>query len=304
MLSNNRSGKTLEPFHIDWQQQRIKYIKYPSEALQFPRTPAHFEEEEKVVLNATRNSQNPWRLYAAIDNKKLVVTENFHYALLKDASSEEVTAVLNSTLANAWYSSRNYQRDINLQHLSQLPFPEFTDSQRERLRSLVHEIESYVASEEFIDHPRLRQMVQTLDDIVFDAYQLEAVEISQIQTWMNQFRRPGSAWEELDYPREPLRNYNGTRWEIAGEVERVNADKETVLMWVQGLNEAYEIPIPREMPGWLLRDNSSFVADIPWEHRYPSKLQETQWLAFHPLRHSYASVEELSALLSDSLTHE
>ncbi len=99
VLYGNPQGKVLEPFLIKWDNQIRKYIKYPSDELQWPRTPSHFERRSKIILNATRNASNPWRFYAAIDTQGLVVTENFHYILPNEASVEELTAVLNSGFA-------------------------------------------------------------------------------------------------------------------------------------------------------------------------------------------------------------
>lgn len=105
VLYKNEHG-TLEPFLVNWANQTTKYVKYPSDELERPRDSSHFDCSKKVVTNATRNPNSPWRFYAAVDTHRLVVTENFNYILPREASAEELTAVLNSTLANAWYSSQ------------------------------------------------------------------------------------------------------------------------------------------------------------------------------------------------------
>lgn len=140
VLYGNPQGKVLEPFLIHWENQTKRYIKYPSDELQWPRNPSHFERSRKVVMNATRNASNPWRFYAAIDTQRLVVTESFQYVLPRESSIEELVAVLNSMMANAWYSSHNYQRDINLTQLKRLPFPHFGEQQSREISLLVQQI--------------------------------------------------------------------------------------------------------------------------------------------------------------------
>lgn len=146
VLYKNTKGDVLKPFQINWANQTTKYIKYPSNELERPRSPEHFELRSKLVMNATRNLNSPWRFYAAIDTQRLIVTENFHYILPREASVEELVAVLNSMVANAWYSSFNYQRDINLTQLKQLPFPYFSEQQSKEILLLVRQIQREVQS--------------------------------------------------------------------------------------------------------------------------------------------------------------
>ena len=53
------------------------------------------------------------------------------------------------------------------------------------------------------------------------------------------------------------------------------------------------IPIPREMPGWALRPDAAFEADIPYEERYQQELKSLTLTNFSPLEFGYLSDEEL-----------
>ena len=148
----------LRPFRINWTSQRM-YMLYPSPHIFRPRDPAHFTVPAKVVLNATRNANSHWRFYAAVDVEQLVVTENFHYAIPAPGVSAKLLAgLLNSMLANAWFSSRNVQRDVNLDHLRQMPFPPLTDEQTRGIEDIVDRIEAERSL--MMDYGQLPAMLQ------------------------------------------------------------------------------------------------------------------------------------------------
>ena len=302
ILYKNMHG-ALSPFQIGWESQSPKFVKYPSDELERPRNPLHFEHPKKVITNATRNPNSPWRFYAATDTQRLIVTENFNYILPREASAEELTAVLNSTLANAWFSSRNYQRDVNLSHLKELPFPYFSEQQSNDICELVHRIESLLRSTDSHAVERLHQCVEDLDNMIFDAYDVNETERKKISSWMNQFQRPGQWWTDAaSTHRSPLAPYRGRRWEITCEVNSVSADDGTMSLWVLGSDDsdnAVELPIPDSMPGWALRPGVAFVASMPWEQRYQTNLAEANWLDFHSLEYGHLSEEDLISLLTE-----
>ncbi len=298
VLKDNLRGKTLQPYAIDWYGQKEKYIKYPSKEIEGPRTPADFERPIKLIMNATRNPRSPWRFYVAIDSRQLVVTENFHYILPKKATVEELAAVLNSPIANAWFSSRNYHRDITLDGgLKQLPFPNFSEQQKQEIRELVHQIGKLNQSE-FREDDSVRSSIIKLDEIVFDAYGLDNDERNQIREWMGLFHRPGREWEGRTSTLRKVEAYRGRHWTLTGEIESIDIDRKTVSLWLEGQNNSFEMPIPSTLPGWALRPGVSFQAITPWEQRYSSDLSQIDWLDFHPLGYDYLSDTELLSQLS------
>lgn len=300
VLYKNTNGDILEPFAINSERQRIRYIKYPSEDIQWPREATHFEKSTKLVLNATRNATAPWRFYAAIDRSKLVVTENFHYALPREGvTAQELVAVFNSTLANAWYASHNYQRDVNLSDLKRLPYPVFTSKQKDEIRNLVQQIEKVKSSPTPINN-ELRKLVTRLDEVVFDAYGISREERKQIQAWMGRFPRPGREWKKIPVASTKAETYSGRRWKLSGEVKSIDAESIQITIWVQGRGES-EIPIPSAMPGWALRPGTAFIASVPWEQKNETDLAKIKWFDFSPLEFGYLSEEELVSLLSKNV---
>lgn len=305
VLRKNAGGKVLEPFAIHWDAQDDKYIRYPSPRIERPRTPAHFDLSAKVITNATRNSSSPWRFYAAIDRSQLVVTGNFQYILPHAASEEVLAAVLNSMVANMWFSSRNNQRDIKLSEtLQALPFPTFTPEQSTTIRRLVRRVVLLKQKPTVTGLAEVRHCISVLDDWVFDAYGVADAERNYIRQWLSGYQRPGIEWVQgvssSDVPQmvTHVARYRGQSWLLTGEIASIDAQRRTIRVSTEDQDEPVELPIPDTMPGWMLRPGVAFQAQIPWEERHQLNPSELTWLAFQPLGFGYLSDEELSADMS------
>lgn len=325
VLRYNKTGRALEPYAIDWEKQAYvkrdgtsdpsKYIKYPSDELHRQRNPEHFAQPQKLIMNGTRNASGLWRFFVAIDREKLVVTEYFHYILPSEKMSAcELAAIFNSMLANCWYASHHYQKDVKQKILKQLPMATFSYDQQVEIRELVQAIAKAKQSHNRDKH-NIRRNISRLDEIVFDAYGLSQREREQIKVWMGQYRRPGTEWEDVELTREVQTSLSMPKkwrpelaegwqeerqWRFSGEVESVNPDSRRVSLWVQGQNDIVEVPIPDTMPGWALRSGSAFLASIPWCERYALDLTKVTWIDFEPLDYGYLSDDELTALMTGS----
>jgi len=297
VLNNNLGGKILEPFLISWHRQSKKYVKYPSEEVERGRNKEDFEVPRKVVMNATRNPSSPWRFYAAIDSSKLVVTENFHYVLPKGATCEELVAILNSMLANAWFAGNVYHRDVTLEVLQKLPFPEFSPQQKKAIKNIVSEIEFMKQTPGMIDR-RIQMHIDNLDDIIFDAYMISSDERQQIRGLMGLFPRPGYEWEKTSPNLEPTETYQGKSWILTGQVEDINPESNQITLWIDGKDDLVTLDIPATMPGWALRSGVTFQAATPWEQRYSSDFSKVSWLDFQPLDYGYFTIDELETYLT------
>lgn len=291
-LYNNDDSTVLRPYEIHWDKQEIKYLKYPSKELHRQRKPAHFEVSPKLIINATRNPGNPWRFYCAIDTNRLVVTENFHYGLPQSSTTASaLVAVLNSKVANAWFASHNYQRDVNLAQLKKLPFPEFTDEQLDVLDKLVSSITRIENSQ---SSPSL---LDEIDNIVFNAYGLTLAEQRQINAWLDAYPRPGQAGVRKRSAKFANNVYQGETWKVTATVQEVDYSSMSLTFVVNSSSVKHTIAVPENLPGWALRVGATFNAVIPWNQRYSQTYQDVQWLGFEPLGYGYLSDDELIRLI-------
>ena len=300
----------LEPYAL--KPDRPEYIKYPGN-LHRPRLdlePDFASQRTKVLVNANRAPGSPWRIHAAIDDFGYFPSQGFHCVMLQDQSItwEELAAVLNSSLANAWVDSHNRGRWISEDTLREMPFPSLTDSMRDSVRDWVTEIIA-LKQRALSDSPKqchevkaIRKLVSTIDDIVCDAFKVDEKGRKALSEYFAGHRRPGFEWEGLAPPEvEAAATSNGRTWTVTGQVIQTEAELGTLTLWVRGYqdNQPFCIPIPEAMPGWALRPEAAFKAEIPWSCRYAEDLPVNDLTDFRPLDFSYAGPEELMDLLEN-----
>ena len=318
---NERTGNALEPYRIDHSRQTVrrtkptKYMKYvaPYTDIHNHRTPSHFAEPEKIVINAFKQANNPWRIYGGIDRAKLLIIKTFHYVLPRQGiTAEIIAALLNSMVANAWYASHYYQKEVVLNTLKKLPFPSFNQTQGDKLAALVREIEG-LKQEVKRDQKLIRTKVAEIDNVVFEAYQLNFEQQQQIKQWMTyHHERPGPEWKDFDWgttsPSAPVSDYPWWHptWRFVAEVEKVDVENQQISLWIEHDDSVITIDIPSNMPGWALRDGVAFRASIPKEQRYPDDYSSLDWLKFEALDFGYLTEDEMLDVLEGqtSLTYE
>ena len=307
------STSQLEPYALS--PGRPEYIQYPGN-LQRPRhdlEPDFASQRAKVLVNANRAPGSPWRIYAAIDDFGYFPSQGFHCVMLQDQSVtwEELTAVLNSSLANAWVDSRNRGRWIGEDTLRRIPFPSFTGSMRDSVRNRVTEImvlkQRALSGSPGHGHEieTIRKLVLDIDDIVCDAFKVDAKGRKALREYFTGHRRPGFEWEGMEASEvEAAASSNGRTWTVTGQVIQTEAELGTLTLWVRGYqdNQPFRIPIPEAMPGWALRPEAAFEAELPWSCRYAEDLPVNNLTDFRPLDYSFAEPEVLVDLLENPKT--
>ena len=132
-----------------------------------------------------------------------------------------------------------------------------------------------------------QRIIRQIDDIVDTAYGLSEEEKLRLKA--AGFVREG---DEGGFHTEEHKKFPDKTWIVTGIVEDVYAHNNKVKVWFRGFNEdAEEIPIPPKMPGWAIRKDMAFEAEIPFD-----KVDEPDWNELHnfrPIRYSYMSEEEL-----------
>ena len=300
----------LEPYALKSEQP--EYIKYPG-SLQWPRQnleSVFASQKSKILVNANRAPGNPWRIYAAIDDFGYFPSQGFYCVMLQDrfVTWEELVAVLNSSLANAWVDGHNRRRWIGKDTLQKMPFPSFTDSMRASVCNLVTEIMA-LKKRTLPNSPRrdcevetIRKLVLDLDGIVCDAFEVDESGRRMLRGYFAGHRRPGFEWKGKELSEvEAAAASNGRTWTVTGQVIQTEAELGTLTLWVRGYqnNQPFCIPIPESMPGWALRPEAAFEAEIPWSCRYAEDLPVSDLTDFRPLDYSFMEPEELMDLLED-----
>ncbi|WP_124682027.1 N-6 DNA methylase [Candidatus Viridilinea mediisalina] len=154
----------------------------------------------KVIANAARLSQGPWRIAAVIDRQGLVCYQRFHGVWLKaNTSLEEIASVLNSPLSNAFLYTHPAAggRDNQIRAIKDLPFPDFTPAQTQTLVTLVNQYKLYRS--QWLQNPdqaeelgeACRQVLVHIDAEVLAAYELPPRLEKQMLDIFAGYQRPG-----------------------------------------------------------------------------------------------------------------
>jgi len=182
--------------------RRTRWLRYGSQ-LHRPRDRAIFDAP-KALVNSNRNPGSTWRLVAAAAPSGLFFSDNFHGVIPKlDAavSIEQIVAVLNSPVANAWFDAHCRKRKIVQSILRDLPFPMFDRHAASRVDAAVRALGKAIISkwkkaeeglfyDGLMDTPDTALLLSEIDSLVYDAYGLSRVERREIDKLMSQDRRP------------------------------------------------------------------------------------------------------------------
>jgi type I restriction-modification system DNA methylase subunit len=284
-------ASAIRPFIVDWENQRRsrnkpygnRFVNWPGNLYRpIVELKKIFEaSNKKIIINARRSPNTRWRLTAAIDEEgyfpgyDLDLIFNFD----NDRTIEEIVAVLNHAVTTAWIDDHIRSRDFDIPRLKQIPIPEFDELQKNELKSLVRELmQNPIPAES-------DKILKQIDAIVDKAYGLTDEEKTILEN-------AGFVREKIDIKRDLKTFLPDRTWIVTAIVEAVDAENNKIKVWFRGFgDDAIEIIIPGEMPGWALRSDLAFEAEIPFEDRYNpdwSKLHN-----FRPVRYSYMDEAEL-----------
>ena len=301
-------ARDFEPYVVN--PREAEFVKYPGN-LQRPRTDLEsvFDSpRSKILVNSGRAPGNPWRVYAAIDDVGYYPSQGVHCVLPKDesVSFEEFIAVLNSPVASAWIDSRNRRRWVGENTLRDLPFPVFTEPQREVVIAQVKQITA-LKKRRFDGHPThnpaihgIRNLVLSIDELVFEAFGVGESGRRMLNRYFAGYPRPGFEWRGAGQQTDKAASTsNDRKWLVAGQVVQIDAENQAVTVWVRGYydDQPFQIPIPDAMPGWALRPEAAFEAEVAWDVRDADKLLPDDLTNFKPVLFSHTQTEELLDIL-------
>jgi hypothetical protein len=200
----DRLQDVLRPFILltTAQLRAPKWLRY-GDQLDRKRDREIFELP-KVLINSNRNPGTAWRLVAAMAPKGIYFSHNFHGVIPTgpSVSLEQVTAVLNSPVGNAWFDCHCRKRWVVVAILERLPFPQFDSVSAKKIDDLVRRIERTLVSklrrqeeglfyDGLFENADASQLLRELDELVYDGYGLTSDERRNISRFMASDKRPG-----------------------------------------------------------------------------------------------------------------
>ena len=303
-------ARRFEPYAL--KPVRTKYVRYPGN-LERPRPDLESvfaTPMSKVLVNSGRAPGNPWRVYATIDDFGYFPSHGIYCVVPNDdlVSLEELVAFLNSPVASAWIDSRNRKRWVGQRIIGDMPFPIFTNHVRELIIAHVSEVmalKQRALAESSRRQPhtnRIRNLVLSIDDLIYDAFHVNDEGRAMLSKFFAGYRRPGLEWDGYSQPIEEVVSTGNERtWSVTGQVIRVDVESNVLTVWARGYNDSqpFQIPIPESMPGWALRPETAFEAEVPWRREDSDHLAAEDIANVRPLDFSYSEPEKLVELLGN-----
>jgi N-6 DNA methylase len=129
-------------------------------------------KKPKAILNKSARSRGHWRMAAFPDSEGVVCYQTYIAVWPKSDRYDEwlLSAILNSPVANAFVSTREGKTDITMETLKLVPVPHFTESQRERLRSLIRRYQGFTRTASTLADPE--RLLKEIDALVLDGYRM------------------------------------------------------------------------------------------------------------------------------------
>ncbi len=321
----------LQWYQVQWdlQPQMSRYVQWPG-TLKRPRLQLEaIFNGPKVLVNANRAPNNPWRIYAGLDRQGLFPSDGFTVIVPKeheDGTLEELVAVLNSPVASAWVQSTNIARRIDTDALRDMPYPRFDPELRHRLHTIVEQLGSLevramksrlrdrIDSQPspllagFLYQERLR-LQAAIDNIVLDAFRFGPEARAQLLDFFRGFKRKDHEGENpADHAPPPSDTSNVIKrpWLVSGQVLSVEAIANRLTLWLNGYNdnEPFTRPIPDSMPGWALRAGATFEAFLPFEERWSPVPALDRMKSFRVPDYDALSQETLTGLVRQTASIE
>jgi hypothetical protein len=189
--------------------------------------------------------------------------------------------VLSWDVSNAWLLESFRNPWIQKRILNDIPFPRLSDEDCQCLERAIKEIETAAQGEELAS-----QAQSVLDEVLKKAYALDEKTFQILRKVMEWDSRP----HIIENPSPPAPK---TIFRVSGQVQAVNASEETITLWFDGIPGIFTVPIVDEMPGWFLREDIAFRAEVSAQALRDRDGRKLKWWNIHPKEYTYLTEAEL-----------
>ena len=192
------------------QIREVSYLEYDPKIKYEGETRLRFQskalfEKAKVLVKRSSTAEDRRCVVANIDRNGIFVKNSFCLVVPKneeEISLEEIVALLNSDIINAYARMKDKKRTLDIKTIKQIPVPKFTKNEREHIIQIVHSLEK-----ENYDYGK----IETLNNIINDAFNLNEEEKRILEKyWKNE--------SKLDSNNVDIKD----KWKLTGNVKKVN----------------------------------------------------------------------------------
>lgn len=220
---------------------------------------------------------------AMVDEDGYYPSHSFFVIISEDekVSNYVLCALINSKLINSYVRRECVKRTLTTSVVRNIPVPEFSDVQISEIEQYYMSIKEAYALE---DREKVEEIQEKIDDIIFEAFELEQDERKKIRKLFEIYTRDG---DNLTSENEDLEEYHN----VSGQVEEVDVEWMYCTVFLAEFGNE-EIKIEKSMPGWFLRQGAEFSA----------KYHSGRLWDIKPLVYSYLDDDEMIALLSSEIS--
>ncbi|MFQ8873221.1 MAG: class I SAM-dependent DNA methyltransferase [[Ruminococcus] torques] len=271
-------------FDYHMSEKEEKKIKKDYKGLRLRRDyESIYAASNKILVKMSSTPGEINCINALVDEDGYYPSHSFFVLISEDkkVSNYVLCALINSKLINAYVRRECVKRTLTTNVVRSIPVPEFSDVQISKIEQCYMSIKEACTSE---DKEKVEKIQKTIDDIIFEAFNLEQGEKEKIEKLFEVYTRDG---DNLTSANVELKEYHN----VSGEVEEIDIEKMYCTVYLAEFGEQ-EIKIEKSMPGWFLRRGTEFSA----------KYHEGKLFDIKPLMYSYLDDEEIIELLSKKIS--
>ena len=271
-------------FDYHMSEEEEKKIKKDYKGLRLRREyESIYAASNKILVKMSSTPGEINCINALVDEDGYYPSHSFFVLISEDkkVSNYVLCALINSKLINAYVRRECVKRTLTTNVVRSIPVPEFSDVQISKIEQCYMSIKEACTSE---DKEKVEKIQKTIDDIIFEAFNLEQGEKEKIEKLFEVYTRDG---DNLTSANVELKEYHN----VSGEVEEIDIEKMYCTVYLAEFGEQ-EIKIEKSMPGWFLRRGTEFSA----------KYHEGKLFDIKPLMYSYLDDEEIIELLSKKIS--
>ena len=271
-------------FDYHMSEEEEKKIKKDYKGLRLRRDyESIYAASNKILVKMSSTPGEINCINALVDEDGYYPSHSFFVLISEDkkVSNYVLCALINSKLINAYVRRECVKRTLTTNVVRSIPVPEFSDVQISKIEQCYMSIKEACTSE---DKEKIEKIQKTIDDIIFEAFNLEQGEKEKIEKLFEVYTRDG---DNLTSANVELKEYHN----VSGEVEEIDIEKMYCTVYLAEFGEQ-EIKIEKSMPGWFLRRGTEFSA----------KYHEGKLFDIKPLMYSYLDDEEIIELLSKKIS--
>ena len=271
-------------FDYHMSEEEEKKIKKDYKGLRLRRDyESIYAASNKILVKMSSTPREINCINALVDEDGYYPSHSFFVLISEDkkVSNYVLCALINSKLINAYVRRECVKRTLTTNVVRSIPVPEFSDVQISKIEQCYMSIKEACTSE---DKEKVEKIQKTIDDIIFEAFNLEQGEKEKIEKLFEVYTRDG---DNLTSANVELKEYHN----VSGEVEEIDIEKMYCTVYLAEFGEQ-EIKIEKSMPGWFLRRGTEFSA----------KYHEGKLFDIKPLMYSYLDDEEIIELLSKKIS--